>query len=144
MRWEGSGIYENGLPHTDDAESGEGCLSAHQWSNNDMTQIGYIRGLVVGQYGNPIPLTVVNKLGTAVDISGYSSAVVTIRDPNDLKTVQYAGSFITDGTDGRIRFTPEAGDIDRSGEWSGQIKLAASGLEDYTQPFILNVERKLG
>jgi len=109
-----------------------------------MTEIGRIRGVVVGQYGTPISLTVVNRLGTEVDISSYSTLTVTIRDEYDIKTVQYSGSFVNDGSDGRFVFTPLDGDIDRDGEWKGQVKLSGSGLVDYTQTFKLIVERNLG
>ena len=109
-----------------------------------MTEIGRIRGVVVGQYGTPISLTVVNRLGAAVDISSYSNLTVTLRDEYDIKTVQYSGSFVIDGSDGRLLFTPSDGDIDRDGEWTGQVKLMGSGLVDYTQTFKLIVERNLG
>jgi hypothetical protein len=109
-----------------------------------MTEIGYIKGLVVGQYGEPLSLTIVNKLGVAVPVSEYSGILITLRDPHDLKTLSYAGQFVSDGSDGRVKFTPGSGDIDRDGTWTGQVTFTKSGAQALSQTFKLIVERNLG
>lgn len=109
-----------------------------------MAEINKIEGITVGQYGDAITLTVVDKNGTAVDVSAYTtSLLVTLRDPHTLKSVACTGSFVTDGTDGKIQFTPAAGDIDRPGKWEGQIKLEKASAIAITRIFTLEVERKL-
>lgn len=110
-----------------------------------MAEINKITGIVVGQFGEAISLTVVNKLGTAVDISSYTTSIsVTIRDPLTLTSRTYSGSFVTDGTDGKIQFTPSAGDIDRPGVWEGQIKLEKASAIAITRVFTIEVDKRLG
>lgn len=109
-----------------------------------MAEIGKIKGLVVGQYGEAIILTVVDKNGTAVDVSAYTTSItVTLRDPYTLKTVSSTGSFVTSGTDGKIQFTPASGEIDRAGTWEGQIKLEKASAIALTSIFDVEIERKL-
>lgn len=109
-----------------------------------MAEINKISGIVVGQYGEAIVLTVVDKNGVAIDVSSYSTSInVTLRDPYTLKTLSYSASFVTDGTDGQIQFTPVAGDIDRAGVWEGQIKLEKVSAVALTQIFSIEIEKKL-
>ncbi len=110
-----------------------------------MAELNKIKGLVVGQYGESISLTVVDKNGNAVNISTYTTALqVTLRDPQTLKTLSYSASFVTDGTDGKVRFTPAAGEIDRDGVWEGQIKLSKSTADAFTKVFSVEIEKRLG
>lgn len=109
-----------------------------------MAEIGKIKGIVAGQYGDAIILTVVDKDGTAVDISSYTTSItVTLRDIFTLKTVNSTGSFVSDGTDGRVQFTPAAGELDRAGTWEGQIKLEKASAVAMTKVFSIEIERKL-
>lgn len=109
-----------------------------------MAELNKIRGLVVGQYGTPITITVTDSDGVAVDLSSYSPFTVTLRDPTDSKTIQYTAEFVTSGTDGKLKFTPASGDIDIDGIWHGQIKLQKANVVEYTQTFEVTVERNLG
>lgn len=103
-----------------------------------------IKGLVVGQYGESISLTVVDKNGNAVDISAYTSGTtVVLRDPKSLKTLSYGGSFVTDGTDGKVSFTPSSGDIDRPGTWEGQITLTKAAATARTRVFDVEIDKAL-
>ena len=58
----------------------------------------------------------IKKGGVAQDISGqtFTMSVDTLLDPPDNLTLQFAmtGSFVTDGTDGQVQFSPAAGDTD--------------------------------
>lgn len=109
-----------------------------------MTEMNKIKGLVVGQYGEGVSLTVVDKNGNAIDISAYTSGItVYLRDPQSLKTLTYTGSFVTDGTDGKVLFTPASGDIDRAGRWEGQIKLDKTSASALTRVFDVEVDKKL-
>lgn len=109
-------------------------------------ELNKIKGLVVGQFGESVSLTVVDKNGSAVDISSYTTSLqVVLRDPLTLKTLTYSdASFYSDGTDGKVVFTPASGDIDRSGEWEGQIKLEKSTGVALTRVFIVYVDKRLG
>ena len=76
------------------------------------------------------------EAGSAVDISGATTKQLIFRAPDAGKATQ-AGSFITDGTDGRLRYTTVDGDIDEAGHWHIQGKIInASGtfyssIEDF-------------
>lgn len=109
-----------------------------------MAQLNKIEGIVTGQYGEAIQLQVVDDDGNAVDISSYTtSKVVTLRDPFTLKTLSLAATFVTTGTDGKIQFTPAAGNIDRPGTWEGQVKLEAASAVALTRIFDVEVEKRI-
>ena len=105
-----------------------------------MAQINRIKGIVVGQYGEALQFTIVDKDGNAVDISSYSSTKQAfLRDPFTLKPLTYTATFVSDGTNGQIQFTPTLStDIDRPGTWELQFKLSSASATRYTQ--IANVE----
>jgi len=106
-----------------------------------MAETGVIRGLVVGQYGDPILWTVCDSDGVAVDISGYSSSqVVNLRSPDNLKTVSFTAAFQSTGSDGKITFTPVDGNIDRPGNWTGQIVLTGASKVLKTAKFTVVVD----
>lgn len=106
-----------------------------------MAETGVIKGLVVGQYGDPLILTVCDEDATALDISGYStSQVVNLRSPDNLKTVSVTAAFQSTGSDGKITFTPGDGDIDRPGNWTGQIVLSGASKVIKTSKFTVVVE----
>jgi hypothetical protein len=109
-----------------------------------MAEMNKIKGLVVGQYGEAISLTVVDRNGNPVDVSTYTGIQVILRDPFSIKTLTYTGTFVLDGTDGKIRFTPAEGDIDRDGDWEGQIVFTKSSVNTPTRVFTVSVEKRLG
>lgn len=89
------------------------------------TEVNVVVGVYAGEYGEPIILTMVDDDGAAIDISGYSSTkTIVLRSPDQLKKVTLTGSFTTDGTDGKVQGTPTTGQIDREGDWEGQVSLS--------------------
>ena len=104
-----------------------------------MAVANQITGFNVGQYGEAIPLTVVDINGNAINISSYTGAQVVLRSPDYLKTVTYTAYYTNGGTDGNLYFTPQTGDIDRRGDWLGQLVLTATGLISKTVEFTLTV-----
>ena len=65
---------------------------------------------------DPKTFTIKNSAGAAVDISTWTMgfAVNTEKDPADTATEVFnaVGAFLTDGTDGKIVFTPPGGSLD--------------------------------
>ena len=65
---------------------------------------------------DPKTFTIRDNDGVIVDISGqtFSMAVNTVKDPPDTvdEIFKVAGVFVTDGTDGKISFTPPANSLD--------------------------------
>lgn len=110
-----------------------------------MTIVNKLLGVKVGEYGNTITLTLVNDAGTAVDISAFTTAkTVTLESPDHIKKVTCTGSFSgNNGTDGVITFAPASGDIDREGDWTGQVELEAASARALSDIFTISVERRL-
>ena len=65
---------------------------------------------------DPRVFTIKDSAGVVVDISGqtFSMAVSTDKDPPDTanEIFSVAGAFVTDGTDGKISFTPPPTTLD--------------------------------
>lgn len=109
-----------------------------------MAELNRITGIVVGQYGEPIYITIVDDSGTAINISGYTtSKQVTIFNPNSLTTKTYTASFTTTGVDGGLNFTPAAGDIDGAGIWKGQVRLKTASAEALSVLFNMEVVERI-
>lgn len=110
-----------------------------------MTTLNKISGFVVGQYGVAVELQVVNSAGNAEDISGYTGINVVLISPDRRTALEFTGTFTTDGSDGKIQFTPTSGNtLDRPGIWNGQIELTAVSTLALTVPFEAQVEARLG
>jgi hypothetical protein len=107
-------------------------------------QINVIKGIVAGQYGSPIRLVIVDSDGDPIDISSYTTGkTVFLREPFANKTVSFIATYVTNGVDGELQFTPTSGDLDRPGKWEGQIKLATASAAVYTAVFEFNVDKKI-
>ena len=110
-----------------------------------MAEINRIRGIVVGQYGEAIQFTIVDSDGNAVDLSGYNATKTAyLRGPFSTPVKTYTATFVTDGTNGQIKFTPSSGDISVPGDWELQFKLTSASITRYTQVAIVEVEKALG
>lgn len=72
-------------------------------------------GIIVDNYGWDAELSV-EEDSTAIDISGYSTLQMILKDPDGIETTKTA-SFINDGADGLLTYTIQSGDIDKIGTW---------------------------
>ena len=68
------------------------------------------KNIVVGDFGQVAQLTINDvDTGAAADISSYSSTIQMIfTDPSGTETAKTA-TFVTDGSDGLIKYTIESG-----------------------------------
>lgn len=57
-----------------------------------------------------------------VDLSSASVRQIIFRKPSGTK-LTVTGALVTDGTDGKIEYITEAGDLDEVGEWKVQVYL---------------------
>jgi hypothetical protein len=68
---------------------------------------------------DPKTFTIRDGQGVAIDISGWTLSMAVNSDKDPLNTINeifsVAGVFVTDGTDGRISFTPPANSLDNVG-----------------------------
>jgi hypothetical protein len=108
-----------------------------------MSQANLIMGYNAGQYGEAIPLTVVDINNNALNISAYTTQQVILQSPDQLKRITYTASYPNSGIDGRVTFTPAQGDVDRDGNWLGQLNLLGASLESKTVEFTLVVGKSL-
>jgi hypothetical protein len=109
-----------------------------------MTTLNRITGIVVGQYGSAIPLTIVDDDGQVVDVSSYTGITVRLISPDARTTLEFTGAEVGDGTDGEISFTPTSSNtFDRDGTWEGQVQFTATGILVLTVIFEMEVEKKI-
>ncbi len=86
-------------------------MAAIDQTENSALDICWARG-----DDNPQVFTIKDDAGVVVDISAetFSMAVNTEVDPSDTvnEIFNVAGIFVTDGTDGKVSFTPPANSLD--------------------------------
>ena len=75
----------------------------------------------IGDIGTVFVATVKDGT-TAVDISSASTKIMLFRKPRG-KSISRAGAFVTDGTDGQLKYTVVAGDLSEKGIWEWQVRI---------------------
>lgn len=109
-----------------------------------MTTLNKVTGLVAGQYGSAVPLTVVDDEGTAIDISSYTGITVKALSPDGRTTLSFTGSLVGGGTGGQFSFTPTSSNtFDRDGTWEGQVQFTATNILVPTVIFEMEVAKKI-
>jgi len=71
--------------------------------------------------GTVITVTVTEG-GTAKDISAATTKQFYLRDPNGDEVAKTA-QFVTDGSDGQLKYTTVTDDLDTAGTWWIQVKI---------------------
>ena len=82
----------------------------------------------VGDTGTVLTKTVKNSAGAVVDVSASTTIELVVRHPDGTETT-ITGSFVTNGTNGQIRFTTVAGTWSKPGEWFEQVRLVTATEE---------------
>ena len=109
-----------------------------------MSTLNKVSGLVVGQYGASITLTVVDDEGIAINISSYTGILVKAISPDARTTLSFTGGLVGGGTGGQLSFSPTVNNtFDRDGTWKAQVQLSAGGILALTVIFELEVEQKI-
>jgi hypothetical protein len=106
-----------------------------------MATVNLLTDVYVGEFGDAIVLTLIDDAGVAVNVSAYTSTkTLRARTPDAQKTVSWTVTFVTDGSNGQVQFTPAAAtEIDRPGDWECQVELTAGGKSKKSFPFIMRV-----
>lgn len=86
--------------------------------------------LRAGAIGVVITLTV-KEAGVVVDISTATTKQIKLRKPSG-GTATYTGSFVTNGTDGKLTATTTSGDLDDIGTYHASAYLTISGWTDHS------------
>jgi len=76
----------------------------------------------VDDYGTPFTLTIYDYSNTVLDLSNSLTRQIIFIDPDNSKTIT-TGSFVTDGTDGKITYTAASGLLNAAGDWGIQGKI---------------------
>ena len=76
--------------------------------------------IFTGTVGFVFRATVKDDTGAIVDLSAASELAFAFRQPNMVGAERRIATPTTDGTDGRMQYTTEAGDLDRDGRWKVQ------------------------
>jgi hypothetical protein len=76
-------------------------------------------GIHVGDIGTQFRVTVQDCNSTAINISDATETYIIFKKP-DGSTVTKTATFLTDGSDGKIRYTAASGDLDTVGSWKIQ------------------------
>ena len=69
-----------------------------------------------------IELTINKSDGTAYDLSPASTKEIAFESPSGIRTTK-AASFVTDGSDGKIKYVTQANDISEAGMWKVRAHL---------------------
>jgi len=104
-----------------------------------------VSGLAVGQYGVAIEITLKDTVTkTAADVSTYTGTKeIKARSPNDV-VFTFTGTFTSDGSDGKIYFTPSSGNtFDVDGEWEAQAQLQKTSTMAISAIFKLYVDEQI-
>lgn len=95
----------------------------------------------VGDYGTVITLTFYDDT-TLVDISGATTKTVYLKKPNG-SVLTKTGVFVTDGSDGKLKYTLVDGDIDMDGLWKIQGYIATASGQWYSDEKDMEVHPNL-
>lgn len=68
----------------------------------------------------------VSGTSTVLDVSGATTLELVFKSPSGTSTTKTA-SLVTDGTDGKIKYTSVDGDLNEVGTWRLQAKISIGG-----------------
>lgn len=86
--------------------------------------------LILNDFGTEIALTVVDLDCVAVDISAATLTEFELIKP-DGTIVTKTASFVTDGSDGRLKYVIESGVVDVVGTWAVRVKVTEGATKVY-------------
>ena len=97
----------------------------------------------VDDYGTPFTLTIYDYSNAVLDLSNSLTRQIIFIKP-DTSQIVTTGSFVTDGTDGKIRYTSASGLLDTAGEWGiqGRIVFANGSWSTEVQGFVVSANTK--
>jgi hypothetical protein len=79
----------------------------------------------IGEIGLEIQFQLLDENGSILDVSG-TTVTILIHKPSGVY-ISKSASFLTDGSDGLIRYATQSGDLDESGEYQAQAKIEWAG-----------------
>lgn len=95
--------------------------------------------LVINDVGTTIRVRVRSGDGTVFNLSTATITKELTFTLPDLSTVTKAGTFVTDGTDGKIKYVTEAGFLTLAGIWKVRGHFVGAGFDRKTDQAAFDV-----
>ena len=70
-----------------------------------------------GDIGTTFVVTIKDENGSVVDVSGATTTKINFKAPNVASVLGKTASLYTDGTDGKIKYVSQSGDLYCAGMW---------------------------
>jgi len=97
----------------------------------------------VDDIGTNFIVTIRDENEAIVDISTATTKNIIFRKPDGIILTK-AGSFVTDGTDGKLKYAFQSGDLDTHGQWYAQAFIDFGSTEWYSDIEKFTVYNNLG
>ncbi len=72
-------------------------------------------------------VTVVDEDDVVVPLQTATTLEFIFREPNSTSSTSYTASYVTDGSDGKLKYITQAADLDVKGIWLFQVKVIMAG-----------------
>ena len=95
----------------------------------------------VGDVGTIFTITVYKEDGTICNLATASTKEIIFKPPTGASFAK-AASFVTDGTDGKMRVTM-GNEFTVAGDWQGEAHVIDGGIENYSSKFKFTVRDHL-
>lgn len=92
----------------------------------------------INDVGFGFDVTVKDQDGAAINLSAATTRQFTFRKPDETEVTK-TPVFITDGTDGQLRYVTIAGDLEQIGLWKLQAYIVLPAGEFYSDIFEFRV-----
>lgn len=86
----------------------------------------------VGDIGTAIEATITDENGSVVNIASATTKTLTFKKPSGI-VVPKTAVLVNSGTDGKMKYTTVAGDLDETGVWQVQARVAVGGADWKTE-----------
>ena len=95
---------------------------------------------IVNDTGLGLTITVVDDALQAINISAATSTFFQFEKPNSNAILQKVAIFVTDGTDGRLRYVLESGFLNTVGQWQVRARVVEASKDFRTEKLKITVD----
>lgn len=93
----------------------------------------------IGDTGTSLEVTVVDCDGAIIPLNSATIMTIRLKAPNDAALVNKTAELVTDGSDGKMHYVTQAGDLNQSGKWKvqGYVALPAGNWSTDIDSFVV-------